>query len=205
MSEKEKKDTPKSLKGYFLISESNMSDPNFYQTVVLILEHNEEGAFGLIVNRKSPLTLADIIPKYQTDRGFNTPVFVGGPVQQEFLLMLHSELPAEGSQPSSSSISPIKGVIFEPHFKLMENYFEEEHWEGIPADDRPYIHLFLGYSGWAPGQLEREMSSGSWITHPASAKIVFHENPEQGWRDALRQKGGIYKVFADSNQKPGLN
>ena len=72
-------------------------------------------------------------------------------------------------------------------------------------DDRAPIHLFLGYSGWAPGQLEREMALGSWITQRASAGIVFHANPEDGWKDALRAKGGIYRVFADSDQEPGLN
>ena len=197
-------DPPPSLKGHFLISESNMIDPNFFQTVVLLLEHNEEGAFGLIVNRKSHLTLGDIIPRFATDRGYKTPVYVGGPVQQEYLFLLHSEMP-DDSPASSSRISPTPGVFFEPSFSAMEEFFEEDYWNSIPADDRPKIHLFLGYSGWAPGQLEKEMSQGSWITHPAGPKIVFHHNPEQGWKDALREKGGIYKVFADSNQQPGLN
>ncbi|HMW61271.1 MAG TPA: YqgE/AlgH family protein, partial [Leptospiraceae bacterium] len=89
--------------------------------------------------------------------------------------------------------------------RRIENYFNEENWNAIPADDRPRIHLYLGYSGWAPGQLEQEMDRGSWIIHPASAKIVFHENPEEGWANALRDKGGIYRVFADTNPDPGLN
>jgi len=194
---------PVSLKGYFLISESNMPDPNFFQTVVLLLEHNSEGAFGLVVNRRSHLTLADIIQKFQTPRGSLTPVYVGGPVQQEYLFVLHSDLP--DSERSDTRTEPTRGVFFEPSFRVMEKYFDEEHWNRIPADDRPHIHLFLGYSGWAPGQLEREMSMGSWIIHPASAKIVFHPEPDLGWKEALRAKGGIYRVFADSDQQPGLN
>ncbi len=194
---------PQSLKGFFLISESNMTDPNFFQTVVLMLEHNNEGAFGLVVNRKSQLTLGDIIPRFATTRGFASPVFVGGPVQQEYLFVLHSELPDQDK--SDSSLEPVAGIIFEPSFKNLEKYFEEESWNSIPIDDRPQIHLFLGYSGWAPGQLEKEMESGSWIYHRAAPKIVFHENPEKGWKDALREKGGIYKIFADSNQNPNLN
>ena len=194
---------PASLKGYFLISESNMPDPNFFQTVVLLLEHTHEGAFGLVVNRKSHLSLADIIPKFQSPRAQGTPVYVGGPVQQEYLFVLHSELPDESK--SDTRTEPSQGVFFEPSFRIIENYFDEEAWDRIPADDRPNIHLFLGYSGWAPGQLEREMSMGSWIIHPASKKIVFYHNPELGWKEALREKGGIYRVFADSNQQPGLN
>jgi len=194
---------PKSLKGQFLISEANMSDPNFFQTVVLMVEHNDEGAFGIVVNRRSKLTLADILPGFANTRGQGSPIYVGGPVQQEYLFVLHSDLPE--MQASEHRSSPVPGVYFEPAFRKLEEYFQDDSWEKIPADDRPRIHLFLGYSGWAPGQLEREMDRGSWITHPASAKIVFHENPEEGWKNALREKGGIYRVFADTNPDPGLN
>lgn len=194
---------PENLKGYFLISEANMSDPNFFQTVVLMIEHTTDGAFGLVVNRKSHLTLGEIIPKFSSDRGFHTPIYVGGPVQQEYLFVVHSDLP--GGTISESSTSPIVGVHFEPAFRNVEDFFEDSVWNEIPADDRPNIHLYLGYSGWAPGQLEKEMEQGAWMVHPGTAKIVFHNNPEQGWRDALREKGGIYKFFADSNQNPQLN
>ncbi len=195
---------PDSLKGYFLISESNMPDPNFFQTVVLILEHNKEGAFGLVVNRRSRLLLADIMPQFEQERGATTPIYVGGPVQQEYLFVLHSEMPATHS-PGDNTMQPVPGVIFEPAFSHVESLFETETWEKIPADDRPSIHLFLGYSGWAPGQLEKEMHMGSWMIHPATPKIVFHEDPEQGWKNALREKGGIYRVFAESDQNPTLN
>ena len=194
---------PESLKGYFLISESNMSDPNFFQTVVLILEHNAEGAFGLVVNRCSKLSLGDILPAFQNERGYGCPVYVGGPVQQEYIFVLHSDIP--GMESSESSIKPVEGVVFEPSFRRVEKYFDEQYWHTLPADDRPNIHIFLGFSGWAPGQLENEMNQGAWVIHQASAKIVFHENPEEGWKDALRDKGGIYKIFADSKQNPNLN
>lgn len=197
------KKVPESLKGYFLISESNMLDPNFQETVVLILEHNAEGAFGIVVNRRSRLTLGDILPEFAHERGFQTPVYVGGPVQQEYLFVVHSELPENEKSDTVSEV--VKGVFFEPSFRYLQKYFEPQFWESVPADDRPKIHLFLGYSGWAPGQLEREMQSGSWVIHRASPRIVFHHNPEQGWRDALKDKGGIYKIFAESNQNPSLN
>lgn len=195
---------PISLKGNFIISESNMPDPNFFQTVVLVLEHNQEGAFGLVVNRRSHLALGDIIPKGDGRQRENIPVYIGGPVEQEYLFVLHAELP-DDEKPSESSIEPAPGIIFEPFFKRIEKYFDIDFWNSIPADDRPAIHLFLGYSGWAPGQLEKEMKTGSWIIHPASSRIVFHHDPEAGWKNALREKGGIYKVFADSDQEPSLN
>lgn len=194
---------PASLKGYFLISESNMPDPNFFQTVVLMLEHNAEGAFGLVVNRRSQLRLADVMPDFDNARGREAPLYVGGPVQQEYLFGVHSDLP--GQAPGDNAVLPVPGVIFEPSFRNIQGYFEPETWESIPADDRPRIHLFLGYSGWGPGQLEKELQLGSWMVHRAEPRIVFHPNPDEGWKDALREKGGVYRVFADTDQNPSLN
>ncbi|MCS7205067.1 MAG: YqgE/AlgH family protein [Leptospiraceae bacterium] len=193
-----------SLKGNFLISETTMLDPNFKNTVVLMIEHNEDGAFGLIVNRKSNLTLADILPEFQSQRrGSETPIYIGGPVQQEFLFAIHS--PLYDRSISTTAIEVIKGVYFEPGFRNLEQYFKDDYWKDLPLDDKPKIRLYIGYSGWSPGQLEREIQEGSWILHPASTKIIFHPNPEEGWKDALRQKGGIYKIFADTNQDPFMN
>ncbi len=203
MKDEFEKESFRSLKGFFLISEATMMDPNFKNTVVLIIEHNEEGAFGLIVNKKSEFTLADLLNDFQNQRGMESPIYIGGPVQQEFLFAIHS--PLLDKKISSTAIEVIQGVYFEPGFKNLENYFKDEYWNQLPPDDRPKIHLFIGYSGWGPKQLEREIREGSWIIHPASPNIVFHPKPEEGWRDALRQKGGIYKIFADTNQDPFLN
>ncbi len=200
--EKPKEEYPSSLKGYFIISETNMPDPNFFQTVVLIMEHNEEGAFGLVVNRLSSLKLSDIMPRFTSSKARSTPIFVGGPVQQEYLFTLHSRLPGELTV---SSIEPVPGVVFEPAFGNLEHFFQDENWEALPTDLKPNIHLFLGYSGWAPGQLEQEMEQGSWMILPANSKIVFLSDPQMGWKEALREKGGIYRVFADSNQTPNMN
>jgi putative transcriptional regulator len=201
--EQKQKEEFRSLKGYFLISETTMLDPNFKHTVVLLIEHNEEGAFGLIVNRKSQFKLIDLLPEFQNERGRQTPIFIGGPVQQEFLFAIHS--PLLDKPISSTAMEVIPKVYFEPGFRNLENYFKDEYWNQLPLDDRPRIHLYVGYSGWGPGQLEREIREGSWILHPATEKIVFHPNPDEGWKDALRQKGGIYKIFADTNQDPFLN
>ncbi|MFP4067980.1 MAG: YqgE/AlgH family protein [Spirochaetaceae bacterium] len=187
---------PTSLTGYFLISEAEMMDPNFFRTVVLIIRHDETGAFGLVVNRKSNLTLSDVLPEFEDSPGGELPLYVGGPVQQEYLFVVHS--PYEGHEPSEAAVQPVEGVIFEPAFAEVRDLFETE-----PAGRN--VLLFLGYSGWAPGQLETELEEGAWILHPAGRHIVFHPNPEEGWRDALRDKGGLYRIFADTDQKPSTN
>lgn len=196
---------PDSLRGYFLISESNMNDPNFYRTVVLIIEHNQEGAFGLVVNRKSRLSLSDVIPELRDSHSAqNSALYIGGPVQQEFLFAVHGEMP-ENHIPSDASSIITNRVIFEPAFSFVKSFYDDSFLDQIPVDDHPGINLYLGYSGWAAGQLEAEMKSGSWIFHPANSRIVFNPNPQQGWKQALKEKGGIYKVFAESDQQPSLN
>ncbi|MFO7781585.1 MAG: YqgE/AlgH family protein [Spirochaetia bacterium] len=194
---------PDSLTGYFLISEAEMMDPNFFRTVVLIINHDENGAFGLVVNRKSSLTLGDVLPEFDDPRGAILPLYVGGPVQQEFLFVVHS--PYTDHEPSEASIEPVEGVIFEPAFEEVQELFHAEGWNALPAAVRPKVLLFLGYSGWAPGQLETELEDGAWILHKARPHIVFHPNPEEGWKDALRDKGGLYRIFADTDQKPSTN
>ncbi len=193
---------PESLKGWFLISETRMTDPHFYQSVVLIIEHNADGAFGLVVNHRSSLTLSDVLPRMNSSKARNTPLYAGGPVQQDYLLVVHSPTFQE---PSPTAMEPVPGIFFEPSFRAVEQFFDDAFWEKIPEDDKPNIHLFLGYSGWAPGQLETELRNGSWMVLQASPQLVFHPDPESGWRDALRKKGGIYRIFAESNQDPRLN
>ncbi|TVR03611.1 MAG: YqgE/AlgH family protein, partial [Spirochaetaceae bacterium] len=80
-----------------------------------------------------------------------------------------------------------------------------EQWSAIPPDDQPKLHLYAGYSGWGPDQLESEIRLGAWYLHQAAADIVFHPEPEQGWRDALSRKGEIYRIIAETGYRPSLN
>ncbi len=193
---------PDSLEGHFLISETDLMDPNFFRTVVLITDHNENGAFGLVVNRKSTANLYDVLPGFTEDDAGAIPVYVGGPVQQEYLFVLHSGLPA-GTQ-NEQAEHPAPGVVFEPATEPLVTYLQSE-WPALPADDRPKLHLYAGYSGWGPGQLEEELRHGAWYVHKATADIVFHPDPEQGWRDALSRKGAIYRIIAETGYRPSIN
>ncbi len=200
----EKGKIPESLKGYFLISEFQILDPNFIQSVILILEHNDEGAFGLTVNRRSKLILSDVFSHFSDEpQARKTPLYVGGPLQQDYLFTLHSEM-TEDHQKSETS-SDVGGVIFEPSFQAVSHYFQDSLLDSIPPDDRPTIRFFLGYSGWGKGQLEDELESGSWVVLQATPEIVFHPSPDECWRKALEKKDRIYKVFVDSHQDPSLN
>ena len=193
---------PASLDGYFLISETELLDPNFHRTVVLVISHNEEGAFGLVLNRPAEATLGDLIEELDQTPAGNSSLFIGGPVEQHYLFTLHSGLPEHAT--SAYSSSPARGVVFEPVFQTLESYLQSE-WPELPQAHRPAVNFYLGYAGWAPDQLEQEIEDDAWIVIPADAGIIFHEDPSAGWNAALRKKGGIYQIIAQTGFKPSLN
>ncbi len=190
------------LSGFFLISDVNLSDPNFRRTVVLLISHDTDGAFGLVVNRRLGATLADAIPDFaRTDAG-KIPLYEGGPVQQRYLFAIHSGLPDDVR--SEHAVDPIEHVTFEPAFQVLGEYLKTS-WSQLDPRERPPVHLYAGYSGWAGGQLENELEHGAWIVRPAAAKHVFSAAPEEGWREALGELGGIHKIVAETGYKPSMN
>lgn len=193
---------PASLAGYFLISETELMDPNFHRTVVLIVDHGEEGAFGLVLNRPADAALGDVVEELaDTDPG-GAPLFFGGPVEQHYLFSLHSGLPDHATSPYASH--PVDGVVFEPVFQSVQEYLAIE-WPRLPRDSRPTFNFYLGYAGWGPGQLERELDEKAWVVIPADASLVFHEDPSDSWNVALTKKGGLYRIIAQTGFKPSLN
>ena len=208
------------LTGKFLISGLNLFDPNFFRTVVLMLQHSDEGAFGLVVNRPAEYTLGTILPKLAGGEALDIPVYIGGPVQQDLLFALHSRLPSDGWESftqkddllgedalyheSPAATEPIPGLVFEPSTQDLVRYLVEE-WEKTAPEDRPKIRLYAGYSGWGPNQLEQELREHAWFTHEASGDIVFHPYPEIAWKAALSEKGEYYKFVADTGYMPSVN
>jgi putative transcriptional regulator len=193
---------PRFLDGYFLISDIDLRDPNFYRTVVLTISHDENGALGLIVNRQSPLTLGEMVEGFGNEAAASVPVFVGGPVQQEMLFCLHGELP--GRDDGEQVMRPIDGVCFEPLTAGMVAYLRGD-WSSLAPDERPPIRLYAGYSGWGPGQLEGELKLDAWIVIRATPDITFHPEPAKGWADAFAQSGPLSQIILQTGFKPSRN
>ena len=200
--DKKQSGAPRYLNGYFIVSEAELKDPNFVRTVVLMIQHDESGAFGLIVNRKTDFTLSDALSTLEDTPQGELPLYVGGPVEQYYIFTLHSGLPEEFHSPNIKQVT--EGVYFEPDFQLIERYLEEE-WIGLGPVSRPWLRFFIGYSGWAPDQLEGELERKAWVILPAEKEIVFHPYPDDGWTDALKRLGGIYWVVAETGSKPSMN
>lgn len=187
------------LTGKLLIAEPELHDPNFLQTVILVIHHDEQGAFGLVLNRPGDAVVRDVLPEYAGLPSGNLGLYVGGPVEQNRVFVIHSGLP-DGAV-SEHAIHPASGVIFEPDFSIMDRVFRAEDALGLPKD----VRFCVGYAGWGAGQLEHELVEAAWTVIPASADLVFEPDASQVWKKALKEKGGAYWVLAEMGFKPSMN
>jgi putative transcriptional regulator len=195
--------TPRWLGGHFLVSDFDLVDPNFHQSVVLMIDHDEEGAFGLVVNRPSPFTLGEVVEGMDDSPASSIPVYVGGPVQQNALFVLHEESPGSPGTDDAPD-QPVEGVAFEPATQSLLDWLKGE-WADLPEADRPAVRFYVGYSGWASGQLEGELVADAWVVLKATREIVFHPDPAKAWTDALARTGPLYQIILQTGFKPSMN
>jgi len=177
------------LKGFFLISNSTLKEKIFHESVVLVIEHNEEGAFGLVVNQPEEDEYLQFMPEI-VKRGGRYRVFRGGPVRQEILFILYN---SHKHRDLGEEIIP--GVFLGTSIELIEI---------LASENLPY-QIYHGYAGWAPGQLESELEAKTWMVMQAQRNMIFHSNPEIVWREALVYNGGLFSYFARNIKDPYLN
>lgn len=167
---------PSALVGELLVAAPEMSDPRFYHAVILIVQHDRNGAFGLVVNKpveKAPIArlLADMGQKTDGIDG-TIEVFAGGPVEPELGFVLHS---AEYRRPETLAIDKDVALTSSPGVL-----------RDIAQQRGPKKYLFaFGYAGWGPGQLEGELKEHAWFTAPADPKLLFDDDRGRLWQDAL--------------------
>jgi putative transcriptional regulator len=178
-----------SLSGTLLVASPALLDPNFRRTVVLVTEHTEDGAAGLVLNRPSPVEVAGAVPQLEACVDDGEPVWVGGPVQPEAVLVL-----GEFLDPDDAAVS-LFGALGFPSLADPD--------EIVPATTRRRV--FAGYAGWGVGQLEAEVADEDWILELARPDDAFTEDPDELWRDVLRRKGGIYELVSRMPEDPRVN
>ncbi|MDX1493268.1 MAG: YqgE/AlgH family protein [Longimicrobiales bacterium] len=179
----------KSLKGQLLISSGGLYDPNFRHTVVLIGEHNAEGALGVVLNRALNATVAETFPPLGDFVPEDEPLYQGGPVQPASAILL-----AELERPDLADILVFGSIGFLTG--------EIEEWIE-PSIVR--ARVYVGYSGWGPGQLEAEMEMDSWIVDEAREEDVFTDAPELLWSRVLNRKGPEYRMLSKMPFDPSMN
>ena len=174
--------TFQSLSNQFLIAMPELEDPNFFRTVTLICQHDENGALGVIINRTvGSLSINDVLdqfslPKPKFGRIGHQPIYVGGPVHNELGLVLHRGL---GDWQSTLKVGGQLGLTS-----------SRDVLEAIARSDGPDdCLLVLGYAGWGAGQLDFEIGQNSWLTVPADPRIIFEVEIEQRWAQAAASLG----------------
>jgi putative transcriptional regulator len=177
--------------GILLISDPFLKDPNFMRTVVFLCEHQDQGSFGFVLNRKYENTIDELIPELE---GHRIPLYYGGPVQMDTIHFLH-----QYPQDIPGGQEVMKGIYWGGDFdKVIELIKSNE----INEDK---IRFFIGYSGWSDGQLHTELTDKSWLTVKATRKLVFHHDYKEIWRDSLKQLGGEYEIMINFPIDPQLN
>ncbi len=176
-------DKPKYLKGQLLLDSGQLSGSCFQRTVVLICQHDAEGAFGLVLNHASPNKVGEMVVADLPDTLKEFPLYVGGPVQPTALSFLHSD-------------TFIPNATVMPNLSLGHS-LDELVDLGESFSDTRKIKMFAGYAGWSPGQLEDEMKREAWLTHPASLELVFEGDPVGLWKQILGRMGWKYKLLSE--------
>jgi putative transcriptional regulator len=174
---------PQSLRGRLLIAAPPLVDPNFDGTVVLMLEHGDEGALGLVLNRPSETEIADVFPEWRDAVVPPDVVFVGGPVSTDAVIALGRRR-ADGPADFVEIVGDL-GTI-----DLADD----------PLDVGPWLQalrVFAGYSGWGPGQLESELAQEAWFVVDMQPEDPFSGEPERLWREVLRRQRGALAMFAN--------
>ena len=171
------------LRGQLLVAAPILHDPNFHRTVVLVAEHGEEGAMGLVLNRPTDTPVADALPELVPLAG-EDPVYVGGPVALESVLAI-----AELDDPDDASelLFGTVGFVQEPDVPVLRG------------------RVYVGYAGWSAGQLEEELEEESWLVLPAEPDDLFSDDADGLWSAVLRRQGGSYALLALMPPDPSLN
>jgi putative transcriptional regulator len=153
-------------KGRLLVATEEVRGEIFAETVILLLAHDESGAMGLVVNRPTEVGLEELLEETEAIAGYRTTVYWGGPVEMDSLSALaNSGASAEAAEEIVTSVYRV------PFDAALEKAAAE------PASTR----FYLGYAGWAPGQLDHELARGSWLVLPGSGDIVFADDPKRLW------------------------
>ena len=180
-------------KGIFLVATPSLRDHNFRQTVILLCEHGEEGALGVVVNRPTKINITEVLPQIPILEGQKHMVFSGGPVQRNHLLILY-RTPEEPENTHHVFNGVYLGGNMTALEEIVKNPFSPDN-----------FRAFMGYSGWAPGQLENEMESGSWLTLPADSSFMFDWDHSRVWTDILQSLGTQYQIYRDMPIDPQMN
>ena len=165
-----------SSKALFLIARPGMPDPNFRETVVLVTQEESAEATGVVVNRPSNRSLAEVLPG-ERFKPFKEPIFFGGPVAPQGLFAVF-----QADRFSGAAVRMLPGL----YLAVVPDSID-----ALLNNPPPKIRFFSGFSGWAPGQLQAELDRGDWLVVDADAETVFQKDTSRLWQDMVRRASAV--------------
>lgn len=174
--------------GQFLVASETLSDPRFVETVVLLLQVNEEGAMGVVVNRPTQLKLSGVLGEMEGIEDRKDTLFFGGPVGiNQIFLLLRAPSPAEES----------KRILADLYFSTSSDQLRRVIDDGIGPEA---VRFLAGYAGWGQGQLNQEILRGDWHVVPADSETVFQMPPSEIWPALIRRSAYQWVMAVDTGQ-----
>jgi len=181
-------------KGSLLIANPVLPDPNFSRTVILLCDHDEQGSFGLVVNRSTQLKAPDLFLNINILKSYNEKIYLGGPVSQSMVFFLCRSSSAAGKLDEVCS-----GVYLGSNLETLESLYSSLE---NPEQD---IRFYLGYSGWSGGQLAEEMEQNSWLVQRANEQFIFLDSESLIWPKAVNSLGKKYQYLTKAPVNPQWN
>lgn len=178
--------------GRLLVATPALDDPNFERVVILVLDHDEEGALGVVLNRASAVPVRETLEEWADLAAAPRVVFGGGPVEPTAVVALGRATPEQAPDGGTRILERIRLVDLDTDPVLA-------------AGDLERVRVFAGYTGWAPEQLEDEIAQGAWFALDAEPGDVFTDDPEGLWHAVLRRQPGELRLLATFPPDPGLN
>ena len=186
----------KSLRGKILIAGHRLKDPNFFKSVVLIVEHGDEGAMGLVINRPSTVTVSNALAEHFDMPDIEELIYVGGPVEPQALFILHTAEELGVGEPSV-----IPGLFV----GSSAEDFESAVRAAGASDGEIQFRIFSGCTGWSPGQLESEIARSDWLIFPAQPEFIFHTDPYAVWELLVQRVYESHRILPHDCPNPEWN
>ena len=167
-------------KGKFLVASKQLRDPQFFETVVLLLEYDSKGAMGLVINRPTTVKLSEVLPEIEGLQKRSDTIYLGGPVaKNQLMLLIRTSSPPEGSR------LVFKDIYLSSSQTVIEKMIDK-------PDTPERFRVYAGYAGWAPGQLDHEVSRGGWHILQADEESVFDKTPSEIWPELIRRSSALW-------------
>jgi len=179
-----------STRARLLVATPELVDPNFHRSVVLVLEHNDDGALGVVLNRPRLVGGAEVVPQWADRLAFPSRLHSGGPVSEDSVIGL-----ALGPAGGIDGLSPLLGQL-----GVVDLHRSPEDLPGVEP-----VRLFAGYSGWSAGQLDAELVAGGWVVVDAIPEDALSTEPEGLWSVVLARQPGLLGHLSGYPDDPSAN